>query len=43
MAFARLVIALSAANGAELLEVVKALDLQQQEAISQGLEDIGIK
>ncbi len=43
LAFARLVIALSAADGAELLEVVKALDLPQQEAISKGLEDIGVK
>ena len=43
LAFARLVIALSRADGAELLDVVKALDVKQQEAISQGLEDIGIK
>lgn len=43
LAFARLVIALSKADGAELLDVVKALDVPQQEAISQGLQDIGIK
>ena len=43
LAFARLVIAMSKAEGAELLEVVMALDASQQQAVSQGLQDIGIR
>ena len=43
LAFARLVIAMSKAEGAELLDVVKALDPAQQLAVSQGLQDIGIR
>ena len=43
LAFARLVLAMSAADGADLLDVVKAMTVPQQEAVSQGLEDIGIR
>ena len=43
LAFARLVIAMSKAEGAELLDVVKALEPAQQQAVSQGLQDIGIR
>jgi hypothetical protein len=43
LAFARLVLALSAARGAELLDVVQALSVEQQLAVSQGLDEIGIR
>ncbi len=43
LAFARLVLAMSAAEGAELLDVAKAMSVPQQMAVAQGLEAIGIR
>ena len=43
LAFARLVLALSEAKSADLLRVVEALSLEQQLAVSQGLDEIGVR
>lgn len=43
LAFARLVLSMSAADGADLLDVAKAMSVPQQVAVAQGLEAIGIK
>ncbi len=43
LAFARLVLAMSAAEGADLLDVAKAMSVPQQMAVAQGLEAIGIR
>ena len=43
LAFARLVLAMSAAEGTDLLDVAKALSVPQQVAVAQGLEAIGIR
>ncbi|CAL8461942.1 g1473 [Coccomyxa elongata] len=43
LAFARLVLALSAAGSAELLTVVEALSIPQQQQISVAIDNIGIR
>jgi hypothetical protein len=43
LAFARLVLALSAAGSADLLRVVEALDVAQQQMVSSSMDAIGIR
>lgn len=43
LSFARLVLALSAAGSAELLTVVEALSIPQQQQISEAIDNIGIR
>ena len=43
LSFARLVLAMSAADGADLLDVAKAMSVPQQSAVAQGMEAIGIR